>query len=98
LDANFDAQGCAISSIVPSAILSCLKTYSLTLPDSIANPNSQNQFLIKANDLHNNPNPLKEIQGFCKENFDSIGSKLMERNLVDHAIAFGDALANLEKI
>jgi len=42
--------------------------------------------------------PFTLVAAYCKENFDAIGSKLLEKGQTPLLLAFGDALAALEKL
>jgi len=89
VESNQDFQGNVVCTNLLQAIAQILSTYNFTLPQQVASSLNQVNQPVKS---------LETVQVYCKENFDSIGTKLLERNLSELLVNFGDALANLEKI
>lgn len=90
LDSNQDMQGNIVCPTLQQALVMILNIYNFQIPQP-----------LQAGTNVATPQPIKGLevaQNYCKENFDSIGTKLLERNLSELLVNFGDALASLEKI
>jgi len=88
LDSNSDIQGNMIYNSLSSAMVAMISSYNIPLSSHLSNVNAPSSA----------GKSFENIQNYCRENFDSIGTKLLERNQTDLVIGFGDSLANLEKL
>jgi len=91
LDSNQDMQGNVICATLANSMSQILTMYNYAIPTQLA---AQTQNIATAQPVK----ALEQVQNYCKENFDAIGTKLLERNLSELLVNFGDSLSNLEKV